>query len=107
MDTGTSRARSRAAAADPRRRQRRAPLPSAAAIPPPPPAGRTAGCDPPGSLPEPPPQTGGADLARDVIQHAVHEAGGFLAAEPARDLHRLVQGDGGGDLRTPDALAGG
>src|SRR5262245_65619992 len=102
MDTGTSRARSRAAAADPRRRQRRAPLPSAAAIPPPPPAGRTAGCDPPGSLPEPPPQTGGDDLARDVIQHAVHEAGGLLAAEPARDLHSRFPAAGDGGVGTTE-----
>ena len=37
--------------------------------------------------------------ARDVVEHAVHERRRFLAAEPARDLDRLVQRDRRRDLR--------
>src|SRR5262249_15355990 len=43
-------------------------------------------------------------LARDVIEHAVDERRRLLAAEPSRDLNRLVQGDGGGHLGPPEEL---
>src|SRR5262249_58864919 len=108
-DRGTSRARSTGGPADRRWRRTPATPPSAAATSPPAPADRTA-------APVPPPSSStllrsarqplGPHLSCDVVEHAVDDAGRFLAAEAPCDLHGLVECDRRRDLRATDELEG-